>query len=210
MDVNNPLKRWVNFQGVDGTKQWLQVIYERLPFFCFLCGILGHGEEDCPLRYEEGFREPAKGLPYGSWMRANDDLRRHTSNLGGSSRYIPPQVKVGSSSGTGRVGLEVFGVRGMINQSGTSRENVHPNLPVVVERDLNKSWRKAVGEVSVESSASFSSGVRRKVLIPKHKRKASEVIMKDGGNVGKKPSLSLRDEDIAITAETAEQSRREQ
>lgn len=85
VDSSKPLKRRVNFQGVDGKKQWLQVVYERLPFFCFLCGILGHGEEDCPKRYEEGFQEPSKGLPYGNWMRVSDDVRRP---MGGVSELL--------------------------------------------------------------------------------------------------------------------------
>lgn len=71
VDVTKPLKRGVTFRGVDGIQQWLQINYERLPFFCFLCGILGHGEEDYPRRYEEGFVEPERGLPYENWMRVN-------------------------------------------------------------------------------------------------------------------------------------------
>lgn len=87
VDISKPLKRGVNFQGVDGKRQWLQVAYERLPFFCFLCGILGHGEEDCPARYAEDFIEPEKGLPYGIWMRATDETRRPMGFAGGNSKH---------------------------------------------------------------------------------------------------------------------------
>lgn len=64
VEVTRPLKRGLFFQGVEGEKQWLPVAYERLPTFCFLCGILGHVEANCPKRYEDGFVEPAEGLPY--------------------------------------------------------------------------------------------------------------------------------------------------
>lgn len=47
LDVTTQLKRGNYFQGVEGDKQWLQVTYERLPLFCFLCGIIGHGKDKC-------------------------------------------------------------------------------------------------------------------------------------------------------------------
>lgn len=76
VDSSKPLKRGVNFQGVDGKQQWLQVVYERLHFFCFLCVILGHGEEDCPKRrlseesvvYRWGFQRGSKRWGESGWQ----------------------------------------------------------------------------------------------------------------------------------------------
>ncbi|PON88501.1 hypothetical protein TorRG33x02_157150, partial [Trema orientale] len=44
--------------------------YEKLPEFCFGCGHIGHGANECP---SEGSLEAAKGknLPYGGWMQAS-------------------------------------------------------------------------------------------------------------------------------------------
>lgn len=107
VDVSKPLKRGVTFQGVDGSKQWLPVAYERLPTYCFLCGILGHGDVNCPLRYDEGFVEPKEGFPYGSWLRILADGReslgstlqypRSSSNGGGGERNRVPG-KVGEAT----------------------------------------------------------------------------------------------------------------
>lgn len=36
LDVSKPVMQGLYFQGVEGTKQWLLVAYERLPVFCFL------------------------------------------------------------------------------------------------------------------------------------------------------------------------------
>lgn len=52
VDVNLPLKRGIYFQEVEDRKEWLPDTYECLPTFCFLCGVLGYGEANCPTRYE--------------------------------------------------------------------------------------------------------------------------------------------------------------
>ncbi|XP_010672836.2 uncharacterized protein LOC104889341 [Beta vulgaris subsp. vulgaris] len=47
MDVAQPLCRYQEIKGKDGRVFRVDVAYERLPFFCFLCGTIGHGEKEC-------------------------------------------------------------------------------------------------------------------------------------------------------------------
>ncbi|CAH9106463.1 unnamed protein product [Cuscuta epithymum] len=54
MDVRQPLKRGTNLTQ-DGIKHWVDFKFEKLPSFCFICGIIGHSDKFCPLKYEEGF-----------------------------------------------------------------------------------------------------------------------------------------------------------
>jgi hypothetical protein len=53
-DVTKPIRRWVKVQN-GKTKELLRydVKYERLPNFCFYCGIVGHVERGCMLPEEE-------------------------------------------------------------------------------------------------------------------------------------------------------------
>nr|GMD93398.1 uncharacterized protein LOC109157277 [Ipomoea batatas]GME02883.1 uncharacterized protein LOC109157277 [Ipomoea batatas] len=58
--------------------------YERLPTFCFHCGIIGHGERFCHL---SGRRDvPVAEKPYGSWLRAG--ARRIAPSAG--QRWVAP------------------------------------------------------------------------------------------------------------------------
>ncbi|XP_061999477.1 uncharacterized protein LOC133716839 [Rosa rugosa] len=56
VSVEAPLKRWVSFKPVG----WLErksfdLEYERLPHFCFYCGLLTHTGGRCPRRESGGF-----------------------------------------------------------------------------------------------------------------------------------------------------------
>lgn len=47
MDITKPLCRFQNIKGRDGKIVRTDIAYERLPFFCFLCGVNGHNDRDC-------------------------------------------------------------------------------------------------------------------------------------------------------------------
>ncbi|CAH9143378.1 unnamed protein product [Cuscuta epithymum] len=52
MDVRKPLKKGSTLtKGGEG--HWVDFKYEKLPSFCFICGIMGHSEKFCPLKYVE-------------------------------------------------------------------------------------------------------------------------------------------------------------
>lgn len=52
MDVHKALKKQLCLKrGKGGDGAWVTIRYERLPTFCFQCGILGHGENFCQLNY---------------------------------------------------------------------------------------------------------------------------------------------------------------
>ena len=57
---------------------WIDLIYERLPTFCFICGIIGHLDRNCPSLYEKEAGEINK--QFCSWLRAQH--RRHNQSSG--------------------------------------------------------------------------------------------------------------------------------
>ncbi|CAH9076938.1 unnamed protein product [Cuscuta epithymum] len=53
INVELPLKKGTTLKK-DGVEYWVDFQYERLPNFCFICGVMGHSDKFCPLLYEEG------------------------------------------------------------------------------------------------------------------------------------------------------------
>ena len=49
---------------------WVTFKYERLPTFCFFCGLLGHSDRFCPIMFETKTEDALR--PYGQFMRAPD------------------------------------------------------------------------------------------------------------------------------------------
>ncbi|KAK8523689.1 hypothetical protein V6N12_013774 [Hibiscus sabdariffa] len=73
-DIRKPLRRCVLLGDSTGKEASPRLLrYERLPEFCFFCGLVGHKLSDCTLK-------PAvfddKKLPYGSWLRVQTQQPR--------------------------------------------------------------------------------------------------------------------------------------
>ena len=74
LDVTKKLIREKKIAVKGGEQCWIAFKYERLPNFCYKCGMLSHGLRDCPEGKVEALSElPA--LQYGAWLRG-EVLRR--------------------------------------------------------------------------------------------------------------------------------------
>lgn len=87
IDVSKPLRRCV---GIFSTRrqahEWYDVRYEKLPHFCFSCGIIGHSSVECRTPAE---RDGKGLLPYGEDLWVSDEKRKkimeERQSLGSSS-----------------------------------------------------------------------------------------------------------------------------
>lgn len=74
--------------------KWFEAKYERLPFYCFGCGIMGHSKVECLNLVP--WNELGK-LPYDIQLRAPEDRRRRIQSF---SEAAADSFRSGSSIGT--------------------------------------------------------------------------------------------------------------
>ncbi|KAL0303468.1 UNVERIFIED_CONTAM: hypothetical protein Sradi_6214900 [Sesamum radiatum] len=66
----NPLKHALKLHTVLGDEQLVTFTYERLPNFCYLCGVLGHISRQCEIQLRDGFCDLGENASYSNWLRA--------------------------------------------------------------------------------------------------------------------------------------------
>jgi hypothetical protein len=78
LDITKPIPRGrlVTFHAVG--QLWISFKYERLPWICFHCGVIGHLERDCdaPARSSGGTTVGDEVKQYGAWLRAAEPMKR--------------------------------------------------------------------------------------------------------------------------------------
>ncbi|XP_021761808.1 uncharacterized protein LOC110726645 [Chenopodium quinoa] len=68
INVPKPLRRYQKIRDKGGKEAIVEFTYERLPFFCYACGVIGHSERDCAMISEEAKK---KQLEWGRWLKAS-------------------------------------------------------------------------------------------------------------------------------------------
>ena len=80
VEVDKPLGRGVMLKPDKNSKpEWFEIQFEKLPFYCFSCGIMGHTELDCPTPAP---RNALGKLPYDLRLRAPKERRRKFQSFG--------------------------------------------------------------------------------------------------------------------------------
>ena len=96
IDATKRLIRGKKITIEGGEARWVQFKYERLPNFCYHCGLLSHALKDCPEPSDTG-RLSEVGLQYGAWLRG-DPFGRFQKEPG---KYGGGENRGGREGGTG-------------------------------------------------------------------------------------------------------------
>ncbi|XP_074343131.1 uncharacterized protein LOC141680958 [Apium graveolens] len=76
ISIDNLLKRTMKLKKNAANWCWVNIKYEGIPTFCFICGLLGHSDKFCAKLFDTPEKLIEK--PYGSWMPAEPHRRNHT------------------------------------------------------------------------------------------------------------------------------------
>lgn len=159
IDLDKPIRRGVLLKmSKEGDPEWFDAQYEKLPFLCFSCGILGHGGLECD---KPAMRNAQGKLPYerDPPLRAPDDRRRKLQSFtdaaaesfgsGNSSSARPTR------SMSGRSGDDVEKERGMED----SRSNVASANRLEEDEEITSPLKRPTSKANGKEPA--ASGVGR-------------------------------------------------
>ncbi|CAH9059444.1 unnamed protein product [Cuscuta epithymum] len=91
LDVEKSLKVGTTLRKGQGEGHWVDFKYEKLPIFCFSCGIIGHVGRFCPLVYENIYVDTNQ--QYGVSLRAGGGGK---ACWGGDKWLVPEGSRDGS------------------------------------------------------------------------------------------------------------------
>lgn len=129
MDISKPLRRGFIIKLGGGLKVWCPVQYEKLPDFCFRCGVIGHLKRECVSLTGIGENETD---PYRFWLH-DGFMRKTTQNADGRRVADVPSgdIMLVGGGGVGSIRLAVGA--NMPNRHEVGRLSPENSAPVVVE-----------------------------------------------------------------------------
>ena len=71
--------------GSDGKRHWVTYKYERLPFFCYYCGVLGHDIRHCSAHFEASKKDTPVEYQYRDWLKADNGKSKSPPHRGKDS-----------------------------------------------------------------------------------------------------------------------------
>lgn len=148
IEIDKPMRRGVLLR-MSRTEEprWFQAQYEKLPYYCFACGLIGHSEIEC----QNPVARDAKGkLPYDTQLRAPEERRRRLQSFAGAaaesfgsgSSSSKPSKAQFSKSGGGRSSKENDGIGRTADLFGETDDQEVQSPPKEQENGQNGKEKK--------------------------------------------------------------------
>ena len=187
--LNKPLRRGGNILNLDGEKTWVNFKYERLPFFCYVCGYLGHDEKHCPNLP----CNPDSPKQYGEWLRAIGNQKSNVDRPKSSNSWSFEDEQSGRSSGRSAPTMtnpsdstSKPGASSKVHRNHQNRDSVKPQNP-----DRKESSRSHAADFPEKNSE-----------VSKFKLSQSELLSRD-----KKGAVGLGIEAMDVVSEVGRSSK---
>lgn len=202
LQISEPFQRGTYMRLKGGARIWVSFTYERMPIYCFLCGLVGHLEKKCQLRFANGFVDPGRNFPYGEWLKAAEP----NSNQSHTQPNLNPRVQIDQARGAGIFEARRTGAENGIRIGETrSKENCPP---------LNEASGVIMGGsssqvLSVEKTTGDTRMVVKPSLSKNRKKKASEMETEAEAYPRKRQVLGDLSQLVTIPVEAATQPHRQ-
>ena len=155
----------VTIEGVEG--RWVQFKYERLPNFCYQCGLLNHDMKDCIEVKKNGDQSEMKELQYGAWLRG-DVFRKPVKETDQAGRREPMdkaeevnrgrgfQMELATKQAGGEVTEENRSEEGLKRRSKNSGSTIPTHEDVDKKKTPNKPDEVVQGSVFIHERGKVS------------------------------------------------------
>ncbi|XP_050277735.1 uncharacterized protein At4g02000-like [Quercus robur] len=90
LDIRQPLPRGRFVDMGNSESLWSSVQYEKMPIFCYWCGLLNHDEKDCKVWLDSNGTSNKDDQQYGPWLRANTTNIQQPQVVNSRTSYTPP------------------------------------------------------------------------------------------------------------------------
>ncbi|PNY14983.1 hypothetical protein L195_g011673 [Trifolium pratense] len=138
IDVRQPLKKNKQVKNSGGDWCTVNFKYEKLGVFCFVCGILGHTENKCEIRFamesDDGVRGWSNELRTEPRRRSGRPTSRWLKDEGGSNGVQDGRRNPAAEFGTGEYAVDPTSTN---NQPNHSNNNLHFSLSVAATPPSN-------------------------------------------------------------------------
>ncbi|KAH9680788.1 CCHC-type domain-containing protein [Citrus sinensis] len=200
IDVRKPLKHKMKLKKEGGEWFWIDFKYERLNIFCFICGLLGHTEKQCPKLYDYPSGEIVKA--YGHWMKV--PLRKNMMNSG--ERWLrsalPEEAEFGKGNSITPTGVMMVDSITSLNPGDYGPRTKERNVSAGFEgsdmegssMELNRGHlrineKSAFGTINVSSgSKEFEEDQETGIIVNNSKRRRSQGGPRSIGGQEEEPS----------------------
>lgn len=79
IDVSQPLMRGLMLSVEGRSEKWVSFKFEKLPYYCYKCGIIGHRFRDCLLHLADDYDSDSECLPYPKSLEVHFERKRRGS-----------------------------------------------------------------------------------------------------------------------------------
>lgn len=109
MDITKPLRRFISIARGCGKEDIRgRLTYERLPLFCYVCGIIGHTKMECKKTHSNG--EGGEVKQYGDWLRERTGNKNNGDRLSNIHRnFLGDSFQMDNQSGQRRTEQQARG-----------------------------------------------------------------------------------------------------